>query len=272
MTYYEKENQALREQVLGLRQLLDHKEAQAGHTWQLFSAASQEGDLLTARLAALLPAYPQIAAALYQAEAAVPVQPPVAASPYAPSPQLVAPPPPTPLTGMQATPAALFSSTPVATALENVMQPMTPSRMVLSLDSMTPVPTAGIYGGVPPTNLFGAPQASGALAAAALAAPSPAPDAALTPATPALGLAPGEGQQVPTPRRLPTSAPPEQAAPDFGNSPARPAPPTTDAFGSPLSGKPSVPSELPGSTKLPKAVGGPPGLQDIATAPTNGSS
>lgn len=241
--HYEKENQALQEQALGLRQLLEQKEVQASHLWQLLSMASHEGDLLATRLGALLPAHPQIATTLWQAEAAVPMSAPLAAaSPYAATPQQPVPPPSTPLTGM-ATPRALLSATPLAAALENAAQPATPSRMVLKLNSVTPGPMSGTYAGPPPVNLFPPAGVTGALGL------TPVPAAALTPtASPPAHIA-GEG--VPTPRRLPSSAPPAHEAPNLGDSPERPAPPTSFAFGSPLvkvanGASPALPALPPG--------------------------
>ncbi|CAE8643141.1 unnamed protein product, partial [Polarella glacialis] len=117
--HYERENQALREQLWSMRQMLESREAQEAHNSKLLAAAFQEGDSLAARLVALMAKNPQFTGVLWH------VPPPVLPQM---APQLIPPPSPPPEEESFQTSA-----------------PATPSRRVLSLAHVTPAPSAGTY-------------------------------------------------------------------------------------------------------------------------------
>jgi len=227
--HYERENQALRGQAFGLRQLLEAKEVQAAHYSQMLATCMQEGELIATRAVALEPCLrclsPELLHQWYSSAATE-----VDTSMVTPAPAVVPPstplgiPPPTPLanhllpppTPVAALPVPCPPSTPSAV-------PSTPSRTVLSLQQVTPGPMAGTYAmdgqTVPPTS------ASQALGLAA--PPTPSSTLASDPVPPT----PSASATAPSALRAPPSAPPVHPAPSgpLHASPEPGQPPARDA-------------------------------------------
>lgn len=194
--HYDRENSVLREQLWDLRQMLEAKEAQAAHNSHLLGMAMREGDAIAARVAALFMQHPHLASQAFS----------------------LAPPTVAPSSTSQAaaqcpvSPAHAGEAAPALSQDPGHAVPATPSRTVLSLQHVTPGPSAGNY--VAGSQVQGAPTAS--------PCPSPSPSPS--------GAAPRAG--VPTPRRalLPAFAPPSHQAPgSLSPEPAK-KPPEGDAM------------------------------------------
>eukprot|EP00933_Yihiella_yeosuensis_P060599 TRINITY_DN6334_c0_g1_i1.p1 TRINITY_DN6334_c0_g1~~TRINITY_DN6334_c0_g1_i1.p1 ORF type:complete len:267 (-),score=67.29 TRINITY_DN6334_c0_g1_i1:143-943(-) len=188
--HYEKENQMLREQLWTMRRILDGKEGQCAHNSKLLAMAMQEGDAIAGHSQALMQRYPQFAGILWQVDPGVVIpQPTPSGSPgstlHAASPP---PSPPPEEDGSKAPPGSV---------------PLTPSRRVLQLSNMTPGPKAGSYMGPPPLAPAPSMPPAGLPSPAPSLAPSPSPSPAGTPGS----------RLVPTPCKVPTSAPPAYNAP-----------------------------------------------------------
>mmetsp|Transcript_43701 Transcript_43701/g.138623 ORF Transcript_43701/g.138623 Transcript_43701/m.138623 type:complete len:267 (+) Transcript_43701:92-892(+) len=213
----ERETQALREQVFALRRLLEHKEAQVAHYSHLWAAACHESDSTVSRLRALQQLHPCM---MERAMQSLPGAQPAAGAAPAPAEALRSP------TAAAVAAAAAAADAAAAQGQGQPPQsppPGTPSKTVLSLQSMTPVPRVSNF-------------VASTLAAAGSTQPPPV--------LPSPTGADASSRPVPlTPHRMPASAPP--ASPPACLSPERlvhaqpppgearkPSPPTGDSTAS----------------------------------------